>query len=1234
MRTLIKTILFLAVMMVATDGAAQLVDRATFERHQAAARAVSAKQRKANAAAPYTITQNPYEIEEFTLEPGNTSAQVKVYFNTAVMASYRTQRCPRVGEFELKLPAGYTVTEVAAGSGLQYTTGGNVHTPITVTGYFVEETNTLQFLAYGICDAAEMALMPTGRIHYATLTVAATNATIGNYSMTMSNACFGMADEPMDFNISGTSNFGFSVRSTLATGISLNRTSATIDLGETLQLTATVTPSVANQAVTWRSSNPSVATVNSNGLVTAKAPGTATITATTQDGTNLSASCQVTVKTPSATGISLNKTSYTMSVNTSFLLEATVTPSNASQAVTWTSSNPSVATVSGTGQVTGKASGTATITATTTDGTNLSASCQFTITQPATGVTLNQTTASLVVNQTLQLTATVTPSNATNKVVTWSSSNTSVATVSSNGLVTAKAPGNATITVTTTDGSNKSATCAVTVSAQLATGITLNKTSATINNGETLQLTATVTPSSVSQAVTWSSSNTAVATVSSSGVVTAKGPGMVNITATTTDGSNLSASCAVTVRQLVTGITMSPTEASVAIGNTLQLTATVTPSNASNKALTWTSSNTSVATVNSSGLVTAKAVGTATITATTKDGTNMSATCAVTVTQQLATGITLSQSEAEIGVGETITLTATVTPANTPNKNVVWRSDNSAIATVVRGVVTGVGVGECIISATTTDGSNLSAYCLVMVTGGGTVTEIPVTGVTLNYTNISLGVGNQRVIRATVTPSNATNKGLAWNTSKASVATIDADGVLTAVGAGQCDITATSIDGTNISATCHVTVTDSSVPDYLSAEDINDVVAGQSFVIPVALTNQDDITGLQADLYLPNGIILPDYNDDDEFVTLEPSRKGRGHSVNATVTAVATRIVASSGYNSVFQGNSGTVMYIYLRMSDNASPGRYGIDLKNIQLTTPTGQIISAPDVAVNIGSMTHHSGDANGDGVIDNPDYTITVNYLLGQSVSNFMFDAADMDGNGRIIVNDLPLIIDAALHFDFDSQSNAPRRAPKQASANNRLYINDFDLAGNKTVTLNLNLNNSTQFVALQCDIVLPQGLSIVEQTDADGYPTYATLVASRSNDHLPWTDITNHGDVRMIAANSTNKTFKGSSGALAKIKVKSAAGFSGEHQILLKNIVCSDANAARYALPDAICRINHVDSLQGDVDGNGEVNGTDLNILINIVLGKDSAANYDGRADINGSGGVDGTDLNTLINILLGK
>ena len=79
--------------------------------------------------------------------------------------------------------------------------------------------------------------------------------------------------------------------------------------------------------------------------------------------------------------------------------------------------------------------------------------------------------------------------------------------------------------------------------------------------------------------------------------------------------------------------------------------------------------------------------------------------------------------------------------------------------------------------------------------------------------------------------------------------------------------------------------------NYLSAADIEEVVAGQSFVIPIALTNQDPITAIQADMYLPNGVIVPDYNDDDEFVVLEPSRMGRGHSVATTVTQISTRIL-------------------------------------------------------------------------------------------------------------------------------------------------------------------------------------------------------------------------------------------------------------------------------------------------------------------------------------------------------
>ena len=423
--------------------------------------------------------------------------------------------------------------------------------------------------------------------------------------------------------------------------------------------------------------------------------------------------------TTAVTGVTLNKTSTTLAVGASETLTATVAPDNATNKnVTWTSSNNNVATVND-GVVTAVAAGTATITVTTEDG-GKTATCRVTVNPVAvTGVTLNKTTTTLLVGATESLTATVAPEIATNKNVTWSSSNTAVATVS-NGVVTGVSVGTATITVTTEDGS-KTAECTITVTYAPATSITISGNNSLVVGGATSQLTATVAPAGANQAVTWSSGSTSVATVNATtGVVTAVAPGTAVITATSAADSTVKATYTVTVTAapiLVTGVTLNETTLTLAIGATATLIPTIAPADATNQNVTWSTNADTIATVDSTGKVTAVKEGTATITVTTEDG-GKTATCTVTVVKAIpVAGVTLNKSAVELLVGASQTLTASVAPAEATNKNLTWASTDSTVATVdATGKITALKAGYALISVTTEDGS-FTDTCLVAVTG-------------------------------------------------------------------------------------------------------------------------------------------------------------------------------------------------------------------------------------------------------------------------------------------------------------------------------------------------------------------------------------------------------------------------------------------------------------------------------------------------------------------------------------
>ena len=259
------------------------------------------------------------------------------------------------------------------------------------------------------------------------------------------------------------------------TGVTLNESELTLEAGQNETLTAIISPNDAtDSSVSWESSDEDVATVD-NGIVTGVGAGTATITVTTTDG-GFTATCEVTVNaaTP-VSGVSLNKESTTIFVGSSETLEATVAPDNATNKnITWTSSDETVATVTD-GTVNALKAGTATITVTTEDGSK-TATCTVTVQNVAvTGMTLSESAVAMIAEETLTLVPTFEPSDATIKTVTWESSNTDVATVDENGIVTAVANGTANITATSSDNTSVKATCVV--------NVTTAETS-TVNDGE------------------------------------------------------------------------------------------------------------------------------------------------------------------------------------------------------------------------------------------------------------------------------------------------------------------------------------------------------------------------------------------------------------------------------------------------------------------------------------------------------------------------------------------------------------------------------------------------------------------------------------------------------------------------------------------------------------------------------------------------------------------------------
>ena len=540
--------------------------------------------------------------------------------------------------------------------------------------------------------------------------------------------------------------------------------------------------------ITWRTDDPAVATVNADGIVTAVYTGVTTITAEME---SLSASVQVEVYVP-LEGVSLLPETVSVNIDHPFTYRFDLEPWDAvpPSNVLYTVLDANVGTIDNTGLFIPNRPGTTVVRLIADDFTDTST---VTVLARLLGIALNETEKTIIGGETLQLAVTYTPDYTTDsREVTWTSSDEAVVTVDETGLVTAVGPGHATVSA---QCGFYTETCELEVIIPM-TGIHFSFQQLEMRNGDSIQIPVGYEPGNTTddRTLTWVSSNPGVVTVNEEGVVTAVGPGSASVTATC---GEFTAKADFTVVIPVTGVAISQGEMNLNVGQYGQLAASCVPANTTESPyITWSSDNPAVATVNEGGVVFGVGPGTCTITA---NHDMVGATCVVHVFQPL-TGIAVTPESLTIVETTTARLGVTFLPQDTTDdKSVTWSSSDPGVASVDgNGVVTGVSEGSCVITAT----SNARGFA-----ASTAVTVMPfveVDSVAISETEHTLTAqGEQFALTASYEPADATIGGISWTTSDASVVTVDASGVVTAVWSGTATVTARA--GSQ-AASCTVTV--------------------------------------------------------------------------------------------------------------------------------------------------------------------------------------------------------------------------------------------------------------------------------------------------------------------------------------------------------------------------------------------------------------------------------------------
>ena len=418
----------------------------------------------------------------------------------------------------------------------------------------------------------------------------------------------------------------------------------------------------------------------------------------------------------------------------------------------------------------------------------------------------------------------------------------------------------------------------------------------------------------------------------------------------------------------------------------------------------------------------------------------------------------------------------------------------------------------------------------------------------------TLTIGDNITLVATILPTDATTKNVKWSSSNEQVAIVDNLGVITAISEGNAVITATTLDGSDLTASCNITVL-GKIANYFAAKDM-EVNSGSSFVLPIELVNEEAITGFQCDIYLPEGIELEMY--DDEYDIEFANRATSSHILSSALqNDGSVRVLAYSTSSKVFSGNNGALFNLKLATSDSFED-EVQIILRNIVMTTPSEVEFKPMDLTITISKRQYISGDTNNDGVINVTDVVRIANYVLGNEPSGFVFEAADIKADGVINVSDIVGVSNLILNGST-AKTLSVKSSQKRITNEAKLSIEDFVITAGESKEIKVKLDNAEAFTALQLDIKLPMGLNLEK-----------TTLKKATSSHVMMANDLSNGNVRILSYSTQNANFKSTNDAFLTLVVKADENFNGGN-IVISDILAVENNMKEAIIDDVVATVS---------------------------------------------------------------